>query len=176
MLFLRFLLGILAIQAATAALVILASRQETLDARLATVLPLVVVALVAALWFHSLVSQARRLTRARLEERFSREREKLQVRAEREKTKVLEKNRQRLERERSRIQARAGRKVTLAMGGLLLAGGVMMFTQFMTLGLLLVTGTGGALAGYLLRTKQALASRRTPRVEEKNRPPLLEER
>ncbi len=175
MAFLRFFLAILAIQAATALLVALALRQESFETRLALLAPVAVVALVAALWFSSWMGQTRRLVRAQLEERFSRERERLQVKAEREKSRVLEKSRQRLERERSRIRARAGRRTGLAVSGLLLAGGVMMFTQFMTLGLLLVTGTGGAVAGYLLRARQAAAARRTPRLEAGERP-LLEKR
>ncbi len=157
--FLRVFVAILVIQSATALLSVVAFRQDSMEARLALVAPALVLALVAALWFSSLVGQQRRLLRSRLEERFRRERQKLHARAEQERSRLEQQSQRRVDRERDRIQARANRKVALAVGGLVAVGGVILFTQFMTLGLLLVTGAGSGAAGYLLRARKELKAR-----------------
>ncbi|RTZ73837.1 MAG: hypothetical protein DSZ01_00520 [Gammaproteobacteria bacterium] len=154
----RFLAGILLVQVATALLVVTAIRLDTREAWLLLGLFALTLGLVTAFWFGTIASHAHQEVTARLREQFSREREKIKVRAEREKTKVIQKSQQQLEKERRKTQAKANTRVTLMFTGLVAAGGLMVFTQFMTFGLLLMTGAGGALAGYMLRLKQQMLS------------------
>jgi len=152
----RFLAGILLVQAATALLVVTAIRLDTREGWLLLGLFALTLGLVTAFWFGTIASHAHHEASARLREQFSREREKIRVRAEREKTRVIQKSQQQLEKDRRRTQAKANTRVTLMFTGLAAAGGLMVFTQFMTFGLLLMTGAGGALAGYMLRLKQQM--------------------
>lgn len=156
----RFLVGLVLLQAATALLVVTALRLGSGEAWALLGLLALALSLLTALWFSSIVAHARHEATTRVREQFSREREKIRVRAERDKTRVIQKSQQQMEKDRRRVQARANTRVTLMFTGLVAAGGLMVFTQFMTFGLLLMTGAGGALAGYMLRIKQQLLPRR----------------
>lgn len=158
--FLRFLSGLLLMQAATALLVVVALSLDSTGSWLLVGLFLLLLSLVTAFWFGTIAAHAHQQAAARLHQQFSKEREKIRVRAEKEKNRVLQKSQQQVEKERRRIEAKANTKTKFMFAGLLAAGGLMLFTQFMTLGLLLMTGAGGALAGYLLRTKQQLLPNR----------------
>ena len=124
-------------------------------------LPLLVVALVAAFWFSSLATHlaVRRAERLRAEmererERFARERESIRVKAEQEKTRLLQRSHKEMTRESRRANSRANLKVGAAFAVAAGAGVVMMAVNFFTLGLLTLTGVGGALGGYLLNRYQ----------------------
>ena len=157
--FLRFLAGILLVQLATGLLVFLALGSERPETWLLLGLFALILGTIAAFWFGTIAAHAHQKATAHLHEQFSREREKIRVRAEREKSRVMQKNQQQLEKERRKVQARANKKTTLMFTGMVAAGGLMVFTQFMTFGLLLMSGAGGALAGYLLRVKQQMLPR-----------------
>lgn len=156
----RLLLGTLLFQAVTATLVIglMGGRLETgwavfgLLALLSSVL--------FALWLASVAEQARHEAAAETREGFARERERIRLRAEREKTKVIRQSHAQVLRETRRVQAKASAKVWTAFAGVAGLGMVMLFTQLMTVGLLTLTTAGGALGGYLLRTRQDYLSRR----------------
>lgn len=150
----RFLAGILLVQLATALLVVAALRMDSRQAWLLLGLFGLTLGVITAFWFGTIAAHAHQQATARLREQFSREREKIRVRAEREKARVVQKSQQQLEKDRRKVQARANTRTTLMFTGLVAAGGLMVFTQFMTFGLLLMTGAGGALAGYMLRIKQ----------------------
>jgi len=152
--FLRFLAGLLLVQVATVLLVVVALSLDTLGTWLLVAFFLPTLSLVTAFWFGTIAAHAHQQAAARLHRQFSREREKIRVRAEKEKNRVMQKSQQLVEKERRKIQAKANTRTTLMFTGLVAAGGLMVFTQFMTIGLLLMTGAGGALAGYLLRIKQ----------------------
>ena len=130
----RYLAGILLVQVATALLVVTAIRLDTREAWLLLGLFALTLGLVTAFWFGTIASHAHQEATARLREQFSRERERIKVRAEREKTKVIQKSQQQLEKERRKTQAKANTRVTLMFTGLVAAGGLMVFTQFMTFG------------------------------------------
>ncbi len=167
--FARLLSGVLLAQGA-AALLTAAAMEGSWRLRLAALAMGGVVAVVIAFWFSGLLREERLRTRTRLEARFQKKADRLHRRTERQVRKLEAQSRQRLEKEQNRIQARANRKVALAFAGFMAAGGVMLFTQFMTLGLLVISGTGGALAGYLAR------GRRRALLPARNDPPLLEKR
>jgi hypothetical protein len=143
---LRFLIGILLLQAATALLTYTAlmtdlERTVYLFAGLAGLLGFLV-----ALWFDSVLGTVREQTMAQQQKRHTREREKLRVQAEREKAKLaVRKN-----KDASGAKLRTG----VAVGGVVGVGVAMMFAQFLTLGLLTISTAGGAAVGYGLRLRQ----------------------
>jgi len=156
----RFFIGTLITQAATVILVIVAIQGPLEETWIVLLLLLLATGLFAALWFASIAKHARRDAVARTKEDFSREREKIRVRAEKEKTKLIKQNHQQIIKETSRVQAKANLKLRAAFVGLLAVGAFMLFTQFMTLGLLTLATAGGALGGYVVRARQDILGRR----------------
>lgn len=143
---LRFVIGILLLQAATALLTytaLMTDLQKTvyLFAGLAGLLGFLV-----ALWFDSVVGTVREQTLAQQQKRHTREREKLRVQAEREKAKLAV----RKKKDFSGAKLRTG----VAVGGVVGVGVAMMFAQFLTLGLLTISTAGGAAVGYGMRLRQ----------------------
>jgi hypothetical protein len=161
----KFLLGLLLVQTATGVQVLAALRSENREIWLLFALLSLTLGSLAALWFTSIVNHARKDATARVKDDFSREREKIRLRAEREKTRVIEKSHQQIIKARDRSQAKANVKVGASFAGVLALGGIMLFSQFFTLGMLLMTTAGGALAGYSFRARQEhLNRKRNPGV------------
>jgi len=151
---LRFLAGILLVQAATAALVLVVGVETRgWEAWWPIILALGVIGLVVAFWFSTIAGYLRRdeLDRARAE--FAREREDLRVKAERAKTRVVRDSQKTIASETRRAEAKASFKVGMAAAAATGFGLLMMLTNFMTLGLLLLTGVGSGLGGYLAGRK-----------------------
>ncbi len=167
----RFLLGILIVQAATAV---------QIYAALQTDKPLLwvvfgglslILGILAALWFSSMLRHAQKDAVKNMSERFSKERENIRLRAEREKTKVIKQSHQQIIKDRNRTQGRASMKVGASFAGVIGLGGLMLFTQFFTLGMMLMSTAGGALAGYALRTRQEYKTRKDgPKILPEGRP------
>ena len=155
----KFLLGILLVQAATAIQVLAALRSDNPEIWLLVALLSLALAGLAALWFTSLVNHARKEAIAHTKDGFSREREEIRLRAERAKARVIEKSHQQIIKDRNRTQTKANVKVGASFAGMVALGAVMLFTQFVTFGLLLMTTAGGALAGYGLRVRQEYRGR-----------------
>jgi len=151
---LRYLPGILIIQVATAALLLAAARTSDQELWIAMGCLALVVTVVTAFWFDSIAGHLRKDAVIQAKDDFSREREKLRVNAERAKTRLIKKSHEQINKETNRAHARANFKVGGAFVGVIAAGTLMVFTQFMTLGLLMLATGGGALAGYLARLKQ----------------------
>jgi Flp pilus assembly protein TadB len=147
---LRFLFGILLVQAATAGLVLTAGIDLS-DWRgsLPTLIAIVTVGVVAAFWFATVAGNLRRDELERLRASFARQREDLRVKAEREKTRLARQSRKTLDSESRRAESRANRKVAVTVAGASALGVVMIFASSLALGLSLLTGAGGAVAGYL---------------------------
>ncbi len=158
----RLLIGVFLLQGATAVQIIAALKSEQPEVRLLFGAVALALGVAAAFWFASLAAAGRREALARAQQGFSREREKLQVKAERDKTRLIEKTHRRLARERDRLQGKAGLKVGAAFAGVAGLGVLMLFTQFITVGLLTLTAGGGAAAGYLLRIRQERRRRDAP--------------
>jgi cobalamin biosynthesis protein CobD/CbiB len=151
---LRYLPGIIIIQVATAALLLAAVKTSDQELWIAIGCLALVVTVVTAFWFDSIAAHIKKDAVIQAKDDFSREREKLRVNAERAKTRLIKKSHEQINRETNRAHARANFKVGGAFVGVIAAGTLMVFTQFMTLGLLMLATGGGALAGYLARLKQ----------------------
>lgn len=160
----KYLFGILLLQAATGVLVVAALRTENREVWILLGLFALMLSFLAALWFVSISSHTHKDKVNYLKEEFLREREKIRVRAEREKSKVIEKSHQRIMRDRNRTQGKANMKVGASFIGVLAVGAVMLFTQFVTIGMLLMTTAGGALAGYAFRTRQEIGRNKEKRA------------
>jgi len=162
---LRFLLGILIVQAATAALVVVAGLSlGNWEPWWPILLALGVIALVAAFWFSTLATHLGREEVEKIRTEFARERENLRVKAEREKTRVVRQSQKTIDKQTRRTEARANLKVGAAFTAAAAVGLLMVLTNFVTLGLLTITGAGGAFGGYLLHRYQASSpDQRLPR-------------
>ena len=151
---LKFIPGILFLQLVTIALVLLALPDLENWNWLRLVIPAVIAGILTAFWFGSIAAHQRKDEISRLKESYAQERENMRVSAERVKTEVLKQAQRRTLREVRRSTARANIKIGLAFAGAAGLGGVLILTQFMSLGLLTLTAVGGALGGYLLRMRQ----------------------
>lgn len=90
----------------------------------------------------------------RLKEAHASEREKIRVSAERAKLRATKEAQKQVEKEIRRTSAKANFKVGAAVTGAIGLGGLLVLTQFVTLGAMVLTTAGGTLGGYLLRYKQ----------------------
>jgi len=151
---LRFLPGILAVQAATAVLIVFTTGSP-LGQDWAPMAALgFVITLFAALWFGAMADHLKKDALAGAAAGFARERERLLVAAETDKRAALEESHRRILRETGRAHTRAHLKLGLGLVGLLALGALMLAVQFMTIGLLIFATAGGALGGYLVRARQ----------------------
>jgi hypothetical protein len=155
--FVKFLIGILLLQGATVLLVHTALRTE-----LSQTWPLfgalgVTLGAITALWFNAVADNARKQCLAKAQASFSKEREKIRVRAEQEKTREFKSAQRQLNKEKQRSQTGSQVKTGIMIGGALSAGAVLLMTQMVTLGLLTLTTAGGAALGYGLRGRQERA-------------------
>ncbi|HAJ91523.1 MAG TPA: hypothetical protein DCO71_02685 [Gammaproteobacteria bacterium] len=153
--FIKFLLGVFLLQGATA-LLVMAVQDAGLHRSGWLVVALgILIGVIAALWFSAIASHASQHSYVRASEKFNRQRDRIRRQADKEKTKEIRDGHQQVMRETRRQRNRS----TLKFGGAALAGiaglGVLLlFTQFITLGLLAVSATGGALLGYGVRARQ----------------------
>jgi hypothetical protein len=157
---LKYLLGILIIQAATVAMTFAAIKSDDQELWLAVLLLAFILGLVTAFWFSSIASHAKKDALANAKDEFSKEREKLRVNAERSKTRLIRKSNEEIRKETNRAHARTSFKLGAGFIGIVAAGSLMIFSQLLTLGLLTLAVGGGTLGGYLMRVRQEVASRR----------------
>jgi hypothetical protein len=150
----RFLIGIFLLQGVTGLLVYTA-----LSTDWRTTWPLFLllagsIGTLVAFWFNTIVAADRHRTVSRISERFSKEREKIRVKAEQVRAKVGRDNAVLLAKVRNRGSLGANLKTGVVVGGAVGLGVAMMLAQFVTLGLLTVTTAGGAALGYTIRVRQ----------------------
>ena len=170
---LRFLPGIIVLQISTAALVYALMAPEAHDALWIPVAVLGgVVSLLSAFWFGSIADHVKKDALAKIRTQHAHEREKIVVTAEIDKRAALEYSHQRILKETARAQSQAYWRLGLGLTGLLALGGIMVAIEFMTVGLLIMATAGGALGGYVMRTRQE--TRFPGRFD--GQPPLLETR
>lgn len=152
--FIKFLVGIFLLQGATALLLVTA--QDASLVKIGWLLGLLglLIGIIAAFWFTSITAHASQHTLLRASEKYQRQRDRIMRRAEKEKTQEIRNSHQQILRETRRVQTRSTLKLGTALTGVAGLGVLLMFTQFMTLGLLAVAATGGALLGYTLRARQ----------------------
>ena len=150
---LKFLPGLILLQAITVSMFMLAPEDLSGFTWLRIAVPLLISAILIAFWFGSLAIQMRQDAITRLREQHAREREKIKVNAERAKHKVTKEAQKQVEKEIRRTSSKANFKVGAAVAGAVGLGGLLMLTQFITLGIMLMTTAGGAMGGYMLRYK-----------------------
>lgn len=151
---LKFLPGIFLLQAITVALVLIAPADLANWGWLRLAIPVLIVGLLTAFWFGALAAHQRKDEISRLQENHAKECETIRVNAEFAKAKVLKQAHREILQEVRRTSTQAKIKVGLAFAGVAGIGGLLLLTQFMTLGLLTLTTAGGALCGYMLRIRQ----------------------
>lgn len=155
----KFLAGLLVVEAATALLVILAKDSGRDEVWILFGLLGLSIAVLGALFFTTVASHASRETVAQAQEDFLKEREKIRVQAERDKARMLRDSHRAMLRDRDRTQAKSSLRNGASLAAVLGIGGIMLFTQFMTFGLLLLSAAGGAAAGYGWRLRQERQTR-----------------
>jgi len=151
----RFFPAILLIQIITSVL-IFALIKGGLDHQLLIILAVfwLLISLLASFWFSSMAIHMYKDTLAKTMDAHARERETIRVNAERQKLKAIKKNHQQILKETRRTNRKANFKVASILVISAAIGGIMLFTQFMTTGLLVLGTAGGGLAGYLTRMRQ----------------------
>ena len=150
----KFAVGILLVQGATVLLVFTALQANLRETWLLMLCLALLVGLLAALWFSSIASHCNQQTLAKASEKFNKERERIRRQGEKAKTKEIKDSHRQLLRETRRVQSRSSVKLGAALAGLATVGIALFFTQFMTLGVLALSLTGGALLGYGVRARQ----------------------
>lgn len=151
---LRFFIGLTLAQVATALLVALYPGAMSLDKLLPLIFLILLLSTIITLWFSTVAKQLGDKRVATLKEKFATEREKLNVNAQRDKTKLVKKTQKEIETQARRTKTKANIKVGTAIAVAAGFGLIMMFTQFVTLGLLTLTTAGGAVGGYLARSRR----------------------
>jgi len=151
---LKFLFGIIVIQIATVALVLLAPDDLHGVAWLRLLIPLLVVSFFAAFWFGSMAKHKSKDELFQAKELHAQEREKIQVNAERAKTRLVKQAQQQIAREAKITHSKANFKVGAAFAGAIGAGALMLLTELLTLGMLTISTAGGALGGYIMRARR----------------------
>jgi len=152
----KFFSGILLIQLVTIALFFAATKAELDNTQLMLTIGLleILFSILATFWFSAMARQRHMAELEKIREEHAREREKIRVHAERQKSKIINKSQKQLLKETRRAHAAANFKVGAAFAGALAFGGIMLSTQFVTFGLLVLATAGGGLTGYLVRGKQ----------------------
>ena len=147
----RFFIGIVVIQLATVALVMLAPNDLEGIAWLRLLVPLFVVAIFSAFWFSSIANHKSKDNLSSLQAKHAKEREKLQVNAERAKTRMVKKTQQQIAKEAKLTHGKANFKVGATLAAAMGFGALMLLIEMLTLGIMTLTTAGGALGGYLYR-------------------------
>ncbi len=152
--FIRFLIGILLLQGVTVLLVYTALNTDWLTTWPLFALLGGAIGCLVALWFNTIVYADRNRAVSRLSERFSKEREKIRVKAEQQRAKDGRSNERLAAKARKRASAGMSLKTGVVVGGTVGLGVAMMVAQFVTLGLVTLTAAGGAALGYTVRVRQ----------------------
>lgn len=156
----KYLPGILIVQAATVAMTLAALKSGDQEIWLSIGLLALIISVVTAFWFASIARHIKKDALAQARDEFSKERENLRVNAERQKTKVIQKSQEHIRKETNRVHAKTSFKLGAGFIGIIGAGTLMIFTQFLTLGLLTLAVGVGALGGYLTGARRDVLMRR----------------
>jgi hypothetical protein len=159
---LKYLAGILLAQAAAVVLALAALRTGLVEHWGLYALLALMIGLFAALWFAAIAKGMRHHAIARAQEDFSRERDKIRVQTERDKTKLIADTHRETIKTIRRVQAGASFRLGLGLACLLGLAGALLMMQLVTVGLLVLSAAGGALLGYVIRARQEVPGRADP--------------
>ncbi|MGH8525222.1 MAG: hypothetical protein ACREXY_13750 [Gammaproteobacteria bacterium] len=162
---LKYLGGILLAQAAAVVMAIAAFEARLLEHWGVFAVFALLIGIFAALWFAAIANGTRHHAVARVKDDFAREREKIRVQSEKDKSKLIAQTHRETLKTIRRMQAGASFKVGLGFAALLGLGGIMLLSQFVTVGLLTLSTAGGALLGYVVRARQDQLERKRARGE-----------
>jgi len=152
--FIKFFFGIVLVQIITVVLVKLSDNNLDTIGILRLVIPILSISLILAFWFSSMTEHFKKDAIDKLKNKFAKERETLKVNAEKAKTKLIKETQKSIAYEAKTTHAKANFKVGVAVTGALAVGGLFIFAQMMTVGLLMMTTAGGAIGGYYWRGKR----------------------
>lgn len=151
---LRFFAGLMLAQLTIAVLVHLSPMTNVLENGLLILFVIFLLSTVITLWFNTVSRHQADRRIAVMKEKFASEKEKINVSAERAQKNLLKKTQKEIESERRKQSTRANLKIGGAVAVAAGFGVVMLMSQFFTLGLLTLTTAGGAVGGYLARTRR----------------------
>ena len=161
---LKFIPGILLLQVITIALVLIFPADLENWGWLRLAIPVLIAGFLTAFWFGSIAAHKRKDEINRLKEYHAKKRENIRVNAERAKTKLVRQSQRKTLQEVRRSSTRANIKIGLAFVGAVGLGGLLILTQFMSLGVLTLATVGGALGGYILRMRQEKGKLQLPHI------------
>ena len=164
-LMLKLFLGLVLVQVVTALLLYAWWRTGSTDAAFTFAALGIALALFAALWLASIARGHKAEALLRAENHLARERERHKRLAAEHRVKAVENMHRQVERETKRIRNRSNVKLYSAFAGVAGLGTLLLLTQFLSLGVLLISSSGGAVAGYLLRLRQEARRRSLPDAE-----------
>ncbi len=155
---LKFLFGIILTQIITVSLLLLSPDNITTIGIFRIAIPLLFIALIISFWFTTMSKSYSQEAINKVKESFASEREKIRLSAEEEKRRIekeVQKEAQRsIVKEATSTHAKANFKVGVAFAGVLGIGALFVFAQMVTVGLLAMSATGGAIGGYYLRGRR----------------------
>ena len=152
----RFFFAVFLIQLATIGL-FYAAVQAGLDNRqliLTIGLLELLFTLLASFWLSAMARQHHQDQLDAIKEAHAREREEIRVHAERQKARFVSRKHKELLKNQRRTEAVSNFKIGAIFAASILFGAAMLYTQLVTFGLLVLSTSGGALAGYLLRGRR----------------------
>jgi len=151
---LRYLPGILLVQVVTAILLWVNLDATPRDLAIQFGVPAILITLVTGLWFASIARADAERANAKIRLQHAREREKIQVTAEKNKARLVEQTQKQIRKEERRVNRKAGFKVSLAFIGASAVGVLMLIIELFTFGLMTIMTTVGGMGGYLIRARQ----------------------
>jgi len=151
---LRFFLGLTLAQLVVAVLVHFSPLTNLVEQALLIGFIILLLSTVVTLWFNTVAKHLADKRIALLKEQFASEREKINVSAERAQKKLLKKTQKEIESERRKQNTRANLKIGGTIAVAAGFGVIMLMSQFFTLGLLSLTTAGGAIGGYLAKSRR----------------------
>ena len=98
--------------------------------------------------------------KSQMQDFHARERERILLNNEREKSDIIQESYQKIEKETRKAHAKANFKVGVAFATAVGAGGIMIFSQLVTVGVMFLVASGSGLSGYILRARQERLSRK----------------
>lgn len=151
----RYLPGIFLVQVVTAVLLWVNLDANPKDMAIQFGVPALLITLVTGLWFASIARADAERATAKIRLQHAKDREQLNVKAEKSKARIIEKTQKEIRKQEKRIGRKASLKVGLAFFATTIAGVLMLITELFTFGLMTIMTTMGGLGGYLMRARQS---------------------